>query len=199
MNIIEIVKIILPFFAIVISIAAVFISHQNVKKQIRVSKLEEILEIINMLKGYYKTAFLYTNDLKNNERYLDGKLNTRDWMIIESNLNDFLSNIREETIQQKTARLYVLTNSYLPKSDLKFKTISVNELFCDVFYTLFYKRLSKLKDKYNGNFPKPEKVFQIIDEIESAVVKEMNLGFETITYKDYKAYFENTFKNDSEV
>lgn len=197
MDIIEIIKLILPIIAILISIAAVFISHKNVKKQIRVSKLEEILEILNMLRGYYKTAYLYSNDLKKNEKYLDGKLTTHNWSIINHHIDDFLSNVKEETIQAKTARLYVLANSYLPKNDLKLKVISVNELYSDLFYTLFYKKLSRLKEKYDGDFPKPGKIFDILNEVEKEIVKEMKLGFDTITYKEYEDDFQNTFKKAS--
>lgn len=197
MDIIEIIKLILPIIAILISIAAVFISHKNVKKQIRVSKLEEILEILNMLRGYYKTAYLYSNDLKNNEKYLDGKLITREWSIVNHHIDDFLSNVKEETIQTKTARLYVLANSYLPKKDLKFKVISVNQLYSDLFYTLFYRKLFRLKEKYDGDFPKPAKVFDILNEIEKEIVKEMKLGFDTITLREYEIYFQNTFKKAS--
>lgn len=199
MDIIEVIKLILPIIAILISIAAVFVSHKNVKKQIRVNKLEEMLEILNMLRGYYKTAYLYSNDLKNNEEYLDGKLTGRDWLIINQNIDDFLSNVKEETIQIKTARLYVLANSYLPKKDLKLKVISVNQLYSDLFYTLFYKKLSRLKEKYDGDFPKPNKVLDILNEVEKEIVKEMNLGFDTITFKEYEVYFQSTFKKNLRV
>lgn len=182
MNIIEIVKLILPIIAILISIAAVFVSHKNIKKQIRVSKLEEMLEILNMLRIYYRTAYLYSNDLRNNEKYLDGKLINSDWSTINNHIDEFLSNIKEETIESKTARLYVLANSYLPKNDLKLKVISINQLYSDLFYTLFYKRLSRLKDKYNGDFPKPDKIYNILYKIEKDIVKEMKLGFDTVTF-----------------
>lgn len=194
MNIIEIIKLILPIIAILISIAAVFVSHKNVKKQIRVSRLEEMLEILNLLRIYYNAAYFYANDLKNNEKYLDGKLTSRIWDIINHNIDDFLLNVKEETIQTKTARLYVLANSYLPKKDLKLKVISVNQLYSDLFYTLFYKSISRMKEKYDGAFPKPDKVLDILDEVEKEIVKEMKLGFETVTFKEYEAYFQNKFK-----
>lgn len=199
MDIIEIIKVILPVIAILISIAAVFVSHKNVKKQIRVSKLEEMLEILNMLRGYYKTAYLYSNDLKNNEGYLDGKLTSRDWLLINHHIDEFLSNVKEETIQTKTARLYVLANSYLPKNELKLKVISVNQLYSDLFYTLFYKKLSRLKEKYDGDFPKPGKVLHILNEVEKEIVKEMKLGFDTITFEEYEVYFKSTFKKNLKV
>lgn len=194
MNSIETIKLILPVIAILISIAAVFVSHKNVKKQIRVSKIEEMLEILNLLRNYYQTAYLYTNDIKNNEKYLDGKLKSRDWNIINSYIDDFLSGVKEETIQTKTARLYVLANSYLPKNDLKLKVISVNQLYSDLFYTLFYKSLSRMKEKYDGDFPKPDKALDILNEVEKELIKEMNLGFQTVTFKEYEAYFQNKFK-----
>ena len=199
MNIIEVIKLILPIIAILISIAAVFVSHKNVKKQIRVSKIEEIIENLNMLRGYYKTAYLYSNDLKNYEKYLDGKLTTRDWLIVNRHIDEFLSNVKEETIQAKTARLYVLANSYLPKNNLKLKVISVNQLYSDLFYTLFYKKLSLLKEKYNGDFPEPDKILDILNQLEKEIVKEMNLGFDTITFKEYEAYFQSTFKKNLRV
>ncbi|KQS93003.1 hypothetical protein [Chryseobacterium sp. Leaf394] len=193
MDIIEIVKLILPIIAILISIAAVFVSHKNIKKQIRVSKLEEMLEILNMLRVYYRTAYLYSNDLRNNEKYLDGKLINSDWSIINNHIDEFLSNIKKETIESKTARLYVLANSYLPKNDLKLKVISINQLYSDLFYTLFYKRLSRLKDKYNGDFPKPDKIYNILNKIEKDIVKEMKVGFDTVTFKEYEDYFLKIF------
>jgi hypothetical protein len=129
MSTIELIKLILPLFAIVISVVAVFISHKNVKKQIRVSKLEEMLEILNMLKGHYKTAALYADDLKRNERYLELGLTSGNWIALNKSLDYYLSNVKEEVIQAKTARLYVLANSYLPKGELKLKVISINQLW----------------------------------------------------------------------
>jgi len=194
MEITEIIKSILPIVAILISVAAVLVSHKNVKKQIRVSKLEEMLEILNLLRNYYKPAYLYSNDLKTYEKYLNGKLTSSDWIILNNNLDDFLLNVKEETIQIKTARLYVLANSYLPKNELKFKVISVNQLYSDLFHTLFYKSLSQVKIKYDGDFPKPDKVLDILSEIEKQLIKEMKLGFHTITFEEYEVYFKNTFK-----
>jgi len=66
-----------------------------------------------------------------------------------------------------------------------------------LFYTLFYKKLSRLKEKYDGDFPKPGKIFDILNEVEKEIVKEMKLGFDTITYKEYEDYFQNTFKKAS--
>lgn len=194
MDIDEMTKLFLPVFAFITSVIAIVISIKNVKKQIRVGKLEEMLEILNIYRHNYNAAVLYTNELKNSETYIDGKFSNQQWTIINRNLDEYLSYIPENTLQSQTSRLYVLANLYLPNSDLKLKIISINQLYSDVFYTLYYKCLSRLKEKYEGRFPEINFFLQTINEIEKEVAKEMNLGFSTITFKEYESYFEKKFK-----
>jgi hypothetical protein len=99
----------------------------------------------------------------------------------------FLQNISMEKFQEKTARMSVLSNCYLPDNEVKFKSLSVvtlitNLVNCTILGT--FESSVNLFPKY----PKPLDFILYIDELEADILKEMKLGYKGTRIKTLHEY-----------
>lgn len=118
----------------------IYFTRKNIKKQIRVSKIEEILDILNSLSKYYMPLFWFANDIGTiDEKIKAGKKLVGDEPEHDKKVKDFLSKIDKELLQEKASRLYVLVNAYLPNKanlNLKARVLALNDLYSVLFYTV---------------------------------------------------------------
>ncbi len=179
---------IISIIAIVISIIAYLENSRIEKRQLRIEKLEEMLEITHILMGNYQ-YFEDTNFFKN-DIFSETKDNAEKEKYNQQIKG--LSKISESIdLQNKLTRLFVLNNSYLPKKELKEKI----GIFIAVYTSIAENTLSnpnKIIELPFNDFPKRWDFLDFTQEIQNELIGEMDLG-----YKDSiesKNTYENEFK-----
>jgi hypothetical protein len=185
--------------AILLSIVTIIMTKRNVKKQLRVNKLEEILEILHFIYGYYSGLFLLFIDTK---EYLNIKLNGEkipDYLKeLPEKRKRFTENVNKEIIINKMSRLSVLSNAYLPNSkNLKNKINSVLKTYY-FMYAYVYSTGETSKGEQNIIIPKRGEMERFLNKLESDIIKEMNLGYQSNDNNSQKKYFETQFLKDLE-
>lgn len=199
MNELELAKIILPTVAIVISVISLIKSNRNTKRQIRVSKIEEIIECIRMfMSDYYLLYTIYQRQsLYKNSVYLD---NSKVEQLRQSYLEAvevFNKNTNMEMLREKPPRLVMLANSYLPDRELKKKVLSIAGMLTSLIQcTIYgdYEDTSKIFPKY----PLPLVFLKYIEDLEISLVKEMSLGYKGVKFEDLMLY-QNKFLKDLKI
>ena len=189
---------IISTIALVASIYAIYSTRRNVKKQLRLSKLEEIIEILTFMEGYYKSLFWLFHDtkdiLESNEQ---GKGIAEKMNYNNEARNGFLEIVTKEKVIDKTTRLTTLSNAYLPNTNnLKLKVNTLATIYYNMYRFICKGDLSEREEL--SIIPKPPQMERFIRKVEGLVIKEMNLGYKTVTNKDHREYFLKHFKNDIE-
>ena len=187
--------------AILISIVTILMTRRNLKKQLRLSKLEEMLEILHYLNGYYnsllrvfigieksleslKTSSDVTDEMKETMKYRKGLLDTID----------------KETITTKISRLRVLSNAYLKNSkNLKVRIHTI----ADVYYHMYMfialdGDFSIIQKNADAIIPEPSNMHRFVRKIENDLITEMDLGYKSIPENAQIEYFKKQFRIDLE-
>lgn len=199
-ELVEIAKVILPAGAIIISVISLVKTNRNTKRQIRVAKIENIIECLRMfMSNYsllhliYQRQHLYKNSPPNSEKYQIEDLKADYLKAVEV----FNKNSDVEILRENGPRLAMLANSYLPEKELKMKIMSLVGLMtslieCTIFEN--YEETRKLFPKYPGILD----FFKYIEQIEIELIQEMNLGYKGVKFEDLMAY-KNKFLNDLKI
>ncbi|WP_040282759.1 hypothetical protein [Psychroserpens damuponensis] len=179
---------IISIIAIVISVIAYLQNSRIEKRQLRIVKLEEMLEITHILMGNYQ-YFEDTNFFKND--ILKGIKDNPEKENYNRQINA-LNQISESIeLQKKLTRLYVLSNSYLPKNELKDKV----GIFISVYTSLAENTMSnpyKIIELPFNDFPKRWDFLNFTHEIQNELIEEMDLGYKNSI--ENKNTFEKEFK-----
>jgi len=184
--------------ALVTSVFAIYYTRRDVNKQLRISKLEEILEILALIDGYYLSLFNLFHDAREIRETLEkGQQITSE---LEKKIlfqNRFIEIVKEEMLMEKATRLRTLSDAYLPNSNnLKIKINTISMIYYNMHLYILRKNLPDIKEL--SMIPKPIEMRKFIQKIESLIIKEMRLGYETFTKEDHMEYFHNQFKKDIE-
>lgn len=185
--------------AIIMSIVSIIISKKNVKKQLRLNKLEEISEILYFLNGYYSSLFILFIDTEN---YVEIKSRGEEIPEYLTDLSEkrkrFSENINKETLINKISRLNVLSSAYLPSSkNLKYRIHSISSTYYHM-YICIYNNGVILKNEENNIIPKRGQFERFHNKIQSDIVLEMNLGYQYIDRIAQKKYFNTQFLKELE-
>lgn len=199
----ETAKIILPIIAIVVSALTIYFTRKNVKKQIRVNKLEEILEVVYLATRDYRFLFMIISDM----RYVEEKRKTNEfvgegYLNYPERIDEYIKNVNEEKLRDKMARLQVLVTAYVPNKgndNLQFKLMALAELKIYMYQVIFAKELIGKSVYYERGIPKPGAFGRHIQTIEEGLIKEMGLGHKHYSYDKYKQYLESTFLKDMDL
>jgi hypothetical protein len=184
---IKLFQFIIPSIALVASIISIYIATRNAKRQIRVSKLEEMIETISFLSSYYPSIFWLLNDLKENKR------NVKD---IEEEVTKFFESVGKETLQTKIFRVRVLANSYLPNGELKAKIISLTIFMSTIYLTVLRSDYFYFKNSYPEGIPEVNSIMDIVASIDEELIREMNLGYKNIDVKTLDKYYKGQFRKE---
>lgn len=189
--------------AIVISIITIIMTRKNTKKQIRVGKLEEILEIISFLSSCYQILFILINDMEiiveKNEK---GEKLEGDYLNHKNRVEDFFNIIGKDNLSHKISRLGVLANSYLPNKsskNVKLKILVLNNLYNIIFMIIAQNDLHMKNVNYKDGIPRPKRMRLFIKDIEKEIIKEMHLGYDSISDESFMDYRNNQFKIDTGI
>lgn len=186
--------------AIALSIVTIGMTRTNLKKQLRLSKLEEILEILHFLNGYYYSLFkLFIDTQRRNEILINGGMLPEYLQELPKYKQGFIETVNTEKVITKVSRLKILSNAYLSNSkNLKNKIHTIAEIYYNMYqYVLSNGELPLIKD--DAIIPKRGQMERFIRSLEDSVIKEMNLGYKNIDVLSSEKYFKTQFKKDLET
>lgn len=178
--------------AIGISIVAYIQNLKGQKRELRIEKLEEILEITHLLNGNYQyfedTQFFKTHHLFD-QADKDKKLK----YLTQVKVLQEISN--EIDLRKTLSRLYVLNNSYLPKKELKAKIGVFIAVYTSIAESTLSQPTMKTELPFN-EFPKRWEFLEFTKEIQNELIEEMNLGYKNnISEKnEYVKEFKKRYK-----
>lgn len=195
-DMIEYLKIILPIIAIGISIVSLVISKKNFKRQIRIAKLEEMLECFY----YVSTHYTHFRTLLLDLEYIQKLYNSKSDHTKEiADYKEKIKTIKEreifEKIISKSNRAGILSNSYLPNGTLKFQISSTCRLINLMAESLKVGDLYPI-NSFSNKLPSRSSFAKIIEKIEREIINEMDLGFESQKWEDLNNYCNNQFKKE---
>ncbi len=195
-DLLEIAKILVPSVAIIISIISLVKSNRNTKRQIRIGKLEEIIECLQVFLMNYK--FLYEiHQIQLSYKNAPKESLKRSLDNYREHVKVFKNEVDMDKLQDKNIRLRVLSNSYLPDKELKKQILSVVALITSLVTCTIFEEFESTKDVFS-KYPNPLHFFNYIDRIEKKILKEMNLGYEG-TGIDKLEKYQATFINDLKI
>lgn len=175
--------------AIVISIIAYLQNSRIEKRQLRIEKLEEMLEITHTLMGnyeYFDDTIFFKNQLLS-----DNKNNGVDKDKYIKQIKELIKISENIDLQNKLTRLFVLNNSYLPKNELKEKIGTFITIYTSIARNTISEPFHKTKLPFN-EFPKRWEFSDFIQEIQNELIEEMDLGYKNSI--DDKNTYDKKFK-----
>tara|TARA_R100000306_G_C4332512_1_gene120982 strand:- start:114 stop:731 length:618 start_codon:yes stop_codon:yes gene_type:complete len=192
------ITILISSFALLISIIGFLYMINNDKRQLRIGRIEEIIEIIHVLMGnyrYFDDTFFLQQDLANkineDEDEIKRLLNSEKRQVeaLEKISNDI-------ELQQKLIRLTVLINAYLPNKRLKNKLRSYVGLYTSIAETTLNRNYQQTKVLYS-TYPRPWILLPFIEKCQIELIREMKLGYENNIYSENP--FEKEFKKELNI
>ncbi len=186
-------------FAIILSITTIFMTRKNLKKQLRLNKLEEILELVYFLNGYYHRLFMLFIDTEKLKNLTSKGEDIPEYLKELPNYRQgFIETIDKETVINKISRLNILSNAYLPNSkNLKNRIHSISNIYYNMYIYVFTSGETPRKE-VNAIIPKRGQAERFIKKIEEDLIKEMNLGYKSNDKKSQENYFNTQFLKDLE-
>lgn len=199
-DLLEIAKIIVPSAAIIISIISLVKSNRNTKRQVRIGKLEEIIEYLQVfivnydfLYRIHQSQLLFKNAPKNaSVESLEHSLN-----IYKEYVKIFKSEVDMDKLQDKNIRLRVLSNSYLPDKELKRKILSTVALMTNLVNCTIFENFEQAKRTFT-KYPSPIDFVNYVDNIEKEILTEMNLGYKGTNIDQLEKY-KRKFMSDLKI
>ena len=199
-DVLEFGKIILPAFAILISVISLVISNRNTRRQVRIGKLEEIIECLQVFLINYK----YLYDLHRNQlsfKNVSDNISKDEYLKLIENYREYVkafkTEVEMEKFQDKTIRLRVLANSYLPDKKLKLKILSLVTLVANLVNCTIFEDFETAKTVFE-KYPNPLIFLKYIDKIEQEIILEMKLGYKGSKLSKLEAY-KNEFIRDLKI
>lgn len=178
--------------AIGISIVAYIQNLKGQKRELRIEKLEEILEITHLLNGnyqYFEDTHFFKTHLLFDHADKDEKLK----YLTQVKVLQEISN--EIDLRKTLSRLYVLNNSYLPKKELKAKIGVFIAVYSSIAESTLSQPTMKTELPFN-EFPKRWEFLEFTKEIQNELIEEMNLGYKNniSEQNEYKKEFKRRYK-----
>lgn len=201
-NINQIITWCISIGALTLSITTIIITRRNLKKQLRLIKLEEILEILHYLSGYYHSQLNMFNRLETKLLLLKEKKESPIFTIEYKKYRDgFLEGIDREKITNKISRLKILSNAYLSnttRNNLKIRIHTLSDIYYKM-YLFIYSEGTYVEKQDDAIIPNAEEMRHFIDNIENDVIMEMKLGYKAINEKKQEKYYQTQFKKDIKI
>ncbi|WP_180904195.1 hypothetical protein, partial [Flavobacterium chungangense] len=165
--------------------------------QLRLGKLEEILEILQFLDSYYRGLFMLFKDTEEKTEHIQNQKKMPAYLEeLSKNKESFTEIFDMKTLINKVSRLNVLSKAYLPnKKNLKSKALTI----ADVYFAMYYhvKSDGNLRTKKTYTIiPKPIEMKCIISELVDQIIFEMKLGYKNIGGNEHYKYYKNQFQRD---
>lgn len=159
--------------AIIISIFTYVQNTKSQKRQVRIGKLEEMLEIIHTLNGnyqYFEDTFFFKELVLKEKQEEEIKR-------YKKQIIDLIKTSTEIGLRNKLSRLYVLNNSYLPKNKLKDKISVFIACYTSIAEQTISQPFQIIDTTPFNKFPKRWDYLDFTKEIQNEIIKEMKLGY----------------------
>ncbi|KIC61727.1 hypothetical protein [Chryseobacterium taiwanense] len=188
--------------AILMSIITIIITKKNLKKQLRLSKLEEILEITFFLKGYYASVFRAFTFMKRGVYESTEENETQSLLEAKKYKDNLIEIMTREIVIDKISRLKILSNAYLSNSikggNLKIRIHVISDLYYNM-YMFVYSEGYAMKIESNAIIPHLHEMESFVNKIEQDIIKEMKLGYKSIDNNLKEKYFKEQFEKDLQM
>lgn len=196
----KVITFLFSLLAIVISIVTIIITRRNLKKQLRLGKLEEILEILHFLNGYYNSLFrLFTDTDDRITILISGETLPEYLQELPKYRQGFIETIDKESTTTKISRLKILSNAYLSNSkNLKNKIHTISDIYYAMYMFIYTNGEMPRKEK-DAIIPRRGQMEKFIQTLENDIIAEMNLGYKNIDQKSKSEYYKNQFQKDLET
>ena len=179
-TIIEGLTITISLIAIIISIFSYYDAAKRDRRQLRVNKIEEMIEIVLVIMGNYATfddLFCLQQRIRAISNIDELEIEKNALIEKEKKYINALKTISDDiNLREKVIRLNVLASSYLPNNDLKYRVKCLVGLISNIYeatVNLNYAITTK-------NFKTYPRAWTLMDFIEKLILdlsKEMNLGY----------------------
>ena len=191
------IPIVFSSIAIAISIATIYFTRQNLKRQLRLGKLEEILETLLFLDAYYRGLFILFKDTEEKVELLKNRKELPEYLEqLSSNKESFTKMLNYETLINKVSRLNVLSKAYLPnKKKLKSKALTIADVYFAMYYHVKSDGNLSTKKAYTI-IPRPIEMKVLIAELQDQIILEMKLGYKNIGGNEHYKYYKSQFQKD---
>ena len=179
--------------ALVISSFAIIRASQDNRKQLIVSKIEEIYELTIFLYVEYSKLHYLATTLEDiyTSTVTDQKYELDNFHLI---LQDAKKSIDFNDLYNKTLRINVLANTYLQKK-IRLEIIAYVRLFQCVIATIHTAKLDRKNKEFKEGFPTTDNLLIFVESTTPKLVSLINLGEKRRNRKnEYLSYFENDFK-----
>lgn len=184
-------KFILPFIAITVSIISLYISSRNTRRNIRVAKVEEMLEISFLIQVVYRPTFILVQDIVHfRDEIANGKVYTHLMDQIKINTQTHKDSYETRKVFEKLTRLKVISNAYLSNTgndNLKMKIHLLIDLIFDMNQVI-ENQGDYIHDYIRKGLPKSKKASKLFESIDTALIKEMGLGYNNMNWNKYSEY-----------
>ncbi|WP_300667129.1 hypothetical protein [Fluviicola sp.] len=182
--------------ALIISYRTMIASNKNNRQQILVGKIEEIYENITALNYYYRTFQLIYNQLNEYHNANNTSSERSNWLKEYTNsVEQFVKRNNVEDLHKITARLRVLSNTYL-SGELQLKCLTYNDMFEKMMDAVIYGQKILQGAFYAEGFPDTLVLQQYLESIQNDLVKINELGSESLSQEKIGEYRKTTFKKD---
>jgi hypothetical protein len=184
------IPIVLPIAAFIISVLSLILTLRNNKRQIRIAKLEELLEI-NLFLLYHYEVLLDIFEIQNKIRQPTQERTGMETMSLQENENQqiqaFFETVGQNIYLHKLMRLEVLARSFLPNIEVKYQILSLADMYTHLSLATLYKDYDNTKMAFE-KYPEVTKLFEYSEVIEIEIIKEMNLGYGSLKAEDIEQY-----------
>jgi hypothetical protein len=185
--------------ALGVSIYSIILTRRNLKKELRLAKLEEILEIIHFLNGYYNQIFKLFIDTEKRIELLNNNQSLPQYLLeLEKYKQEFEKVVSKDIITNKVLRLRILSDAYLPNHTKKNKLKVQIQVIGDIYYTMYifiFTNGRAIREKYDL-IPRPAEMSSMATKLIMEIIHDMKLGYTSIDDLMYKDYLKNHFEQD---
>lgn len=193
------INIVFSSLALVISSLTIVMTRRDLKKQLRLGKLEEILEILQFLNGYYNgLVSLFIDTKERNKILVNGNVLPEYLQELPKYRQGFIENVDKETIINKISRLKILSNAYLPNTNnIKNKIDTISDIYY-AMYMFVHTNGERPREEKDAIIPKRGEMERFLESLQRDIIREMKLGYKKIDHSKKNEYFKNQFKIDLE-
>lgn len=196
-EIITLIGVITTFIGVV---TAIFVFRHNMmhnRRQIKIAKLEEILETISKLIVLYeplRNGYEVVQAQYNEDDLLAQLLASASQAVVNERANIISLAGSKEILYNQLSRLEILNDGYINSKSVKVKVATILELFSVFSLTIF----GELR---NGNdrdllVPNHDEFLHFIQGLKNNILAEMKLNAELVTPTEIKKYKEKRFQKD---
>jgi hypothetical protein len=198
-NIFDILGSIINSIIALIAIIAVIISYRQFYKNIRISKIEEIFSLCELLGQHYSKFFeLYNLLLEHKEKGISINLRNDIYKRYNDERSNYLKDFDIKDLIKSNYRLEVLSKSYL-KGDLQLHVLSYSRMIRHIIDISISQQWIYKEMYWKNGFPNITEFNFYLDKIEHKFVKIIsitNQNLNNLSRKSIMKFCENEFKSE---